>query len=129
MFWNHGILIYLHYENTTVADFFHLVISNNRFYLFITKGHTFWFSNQNWKNILWQTCSNKKVFKRFQERYTLIEKCTIDKMLSWQFSTKMEIYAGKQPEGPFQIDNFQFSEAKCLCKPRIQTNHNITCDN
>lgn len=101
----------------------------------------------------------EKFQERCQACYTPGENCTIDEMLegfrgrcsfrqyipskpnkygikifaladSRSFYTlKMEIYAGKQPEGPFMIDNSPASVVNRLCEPIANSGRNLTCDN
>ncbi|KAB0803806.1 hypothetical protein PPYR_00776 [Photinus pyralis] len=45
------------------------------------------------------------------------------------YTMNMEIYAGKQPLGPFQIDNSASSVVTRLVQPISKSGRNITCDN
>lgn len=41
----------------------------------------------------------------------------------------MEIYAGKQPEGPFRLDNDSMSVVRRFCRPIYNSGRNVVCDN
>lgn len=45
------------------------------------------------------------------------------------YTIKMEIYAGKQPEGPFRLDNDSMSVVRRLCRPIYNSGRNVVCDN
>ncbi|XP_035223678.1 uncharacterized protein LOC118196351 [Stegodyphus dumicola] len=45
------------------------------------------------------------------------------------YTWKMEIYAGKQPKGPFQVDNSPSSVVKRLMEPLYNSGRNLTVDN
>lgn len=45
------------------------------------------------------------------------------------YTWKMEIYAGQQPKGPFQVDNSPSSVVKRLIKPLYNSGRNLTVDN
>ncbi|GBN51436.1 PiggyBac transposable element-derived protein 4 [Araneus ventricosus] len=45
------------------------------------------------------------------------------------YTWKMEIYAGKQPNGPFQVDNSPSSVVKRLMEPLYNSGRNLTVDN
>lgn len=45
------------------------------------------------------------------------------------YTYNMEIYAGKQPEGPFKLPNDAFSVAKCLIQSINKSGRNVTMDN
>lgn len=45
------------------------------------------------------------------------------------YSYNLEIYAGKQPNGPYQVNNSACSVVKRLIRPISGSGRNITCDN
>lgn len=45
------------------------------------------------------------------------------------YTSNLEIYAGKQPDGPFSIDNSASEVVKRLVSPISKTGRNITADN
>ncbi|XP_069692711.1 piggyBac transposable element-derived protein 4-like [Periplaneta americana] len=45
------------------------------------------------------------------------------------YTLNLEIYAGKQPEGPYKVDNSPSAVVKRLVEPISGTGRNVTCDN
>lgn len=45
------------------------------------------------------------------------------------YTLKMEVYTGKQPEGPYSVDNSSMAVVLRLCDVIHNTGRNITCDN
>ena len=45
------------------------------------------------------------------------------------YTWKMEIYIGKQPKGPFQVNNSPSSVVKRLMEPLYNSGRNLTVDN
>lgn len=45
------------------------------------------------------------------------------------YTSTMEVYVGKQPEGPFKVDNSPSAVVERLCQPIKGTGRNVTVDN
>ena len=45
------------------------------------------------------------------------------------YTSNLEVYVGKQPEGPYSMDNRAIAVVERLCKPIYYTNRNVTMDN
>lgn len=45
------------------------------------------------------------------------------------YATNLEVYVGKQPDGPYKVSNSCSDVVRRLVEPVIGTNRNITCDN
>lgn len=60
-------------------------------------------------------------------RYGIKIYALVDSKLFYVFT--LEVYAGKQPEGPFQVSNKPEDVVKRLLEPLYNTGRNITTDN
>jgi hypothetical protein len=45
------------------------------------------------------------------------------------YTSNLEVYVGKQPDGPYALENSAYSIVQRLCEPISGTGRNVTTDN
>lgn len=72
-------------------------------------------------------CSFRQFIRSKPAKYGIKVFCLVDARM--YYTLQMEIYAGKQPDGPYQISNSPGDVVKRLIEPISKTGRNITFDN
>lgn len=72
-------------------------------------------------------CSFRQYIPSKPNKYGLKIYALVDAKMFYTYN--LDIYAGKQPEGPFDVSNKPKDVVARLAEPIFQTGRNITCDN